>query len=154
MIQAGLAALAAIAGLAGKAAQDKARKEQEERERQQFKASHVNSILARRADMGGADTTRSGLAAEEQQFLRQQAANRPDTSGDFLPFVNALSGVAQGVAGDLAKAPSAVANAVSTAVKPQQSLAPISNVIDQYGDPDDPEKRSFLMKLAQRNGWQ
>lgn len=141
-----MAALAAVAALGGKAFKDAADANAQNRARALHKQQQQIGILQNRAQMGGADTLRSTLASNDQEFLRNLAANRRDTSGDMLPFVNALSGVAQGIASDVAKTPSAP--------KAQQSLAPISNTLDQFDDPNDPAKRSFLMGIAKRNGWQ
>lgn len=155
MLQAALAALAAAAAIAGKFQKDAADRKAEERAKQIHKQQTITGILQNRAQKSGVDTVQSAVAANDQEFLRNLAANRRDTSGDWVPLVGALSGVAQGVAGDLASAPAAAAKQILPPQAPQPA-APKAFEYPQYGKPvdDEDERRKFLAGLASRGGWQ
>jgi hypothetical protein len=143
VIQAGLAAAAMAAGLMGQQAKARDDKKREDREKEAFKRQQIAGILQNRAAVAGVDTQQSQLENDEQNFLRQLASQRRDTSGDWLPFVQGAASLAQGVAGDIASKPTAAAP------MSKETLAP---TFQQYGNrPED--EQSFLMRLARKGGF-
>lgn len=151
MIQAALAALAAIAALGSKAQKDASDARRENALKALHKQQTVQGILQNRAQAGGANTIQSQIAGGDQEFLRQLAAGRRDSSGDVVPFVNAASGVAQGIAGDIAKTPK-VDSVPASQVNFQDYSGPNAAGLKLDNDDQD-EQQKFLAQLASRNGY-
>lgn len=160
MIGAALAALAAVASLAQKSAKDAEDARRENSLKALHKQQNITGILQSRAQAGGANTLGSQLASGDQQFLRQLAAGRRDTSGDAVPFVNAVSGIAQGVASDIDKSTPQSVPASSVNFQsysgPDVQTSPVADnsqpmlAANSMGDEEDRDR--FLANLANRSG--
>ena len=154
MINAILAAAAAVASLASKAQRDAADARRENALKALHKQQTVQGILQNRAQAGGANTLQSQIAGSDQEFLRQLAAGRRDSSGDILPFVNSLSGVAQGIASDAAKTPKAPSVPASQVNFQGYSGTDAGGTGGLIPSDDEDERNKFLRGLASRGGMQ
>lgn len=143
------AAIAAIASLAQKSAADAEEARRINNEKRMNKQAEISGILSQRAQAGGVNTSQSGLAGRQLDFMRQLNASHRDSSGDFVPLTNAVAGIGSSL--------------VDSAGKPQAASVPSSNVNFQgYAGGDstagaspslddyDPEKRKYLLSLASR----